>query len=45
MSRDSQNFRVHPNIPGTGKATNVEVVNETANIKCKDLGLPVYNTV
>ena len=28
--------------PWTGKAMNVEVVNKTANIKCKK-SLPVYN--
>ena len=33
MSRDSQHFRVTPNISGTGKATNVELVNKTGNIK------------
>ena len=33
MSRDSQRFSVPRNISGTGKATNVEVVNKTGNIK------------
>jgi len=35
LSRDSQHFSVPPNISGTGKAMNVEVVNKTAKIKCK----------
>jgi len=33
LSRDSQHFRVPPNIPGMDKATNVEFVNKTGNIK------------
>jgi len=33
LSRDSQHFRVPPNIPGMGKATNVELVNKAENIK------------
>jgi len=33
MSRDSQHFKVPPNISGMGKATNVELVNKTRNIK------------
>jgi len=33
MSRDSQLFRVSPNISGMGKATNVELVNKTGNVK------------
>ena len=33
MSRDYQHFRVPRNISGLGKATNVELVNETGNIK------------
>jgi len=36
LSRDSQNCTVSPNISGTGKAMNVEVVNKTANIKRKN---------
>jgi len=43
MSRDSQHFRVPPNILGMGKATNVELVNKTGNIKYKNLS--VYKTV
>ena len=55
MSRDSQHFRVPPNISRTGKATNVELVkkqkilnmlnliNKTANTKYKNLS--VYKTV
>ena len=55
MSRDSQHFRVPPNISGMGKAMNVELVikqgvlnmgsltNKTANIKYKNLS--VYITV
>jgi len=43
LSRDPQSLRVPSNILGTAKATNVEVVNKTANIKCKNL--PIYNTV
>ena len=37
LSRDSQNVRVPRNISGTGRDMNVEVVNKTANIKCKKL--------
>jgi len=37
LSRDSQHFSVPPNISGTGKAMNEEVVNKTAKIKCKKL--------
>jgi len=33
MSRDSQLFRVSPNISGMDKATNVELVNKTGNVK------------
>ena len=32
MSRDSQLFRVPPNISGMGKAMNVELVNKTLSI-------------
>ena len=53
MSRDSQHFRVPPNISGMGKATNLlikqeilnmrSLTNKTANIKYKNLS--VYKTV
>jgi len=43
LSRDSQNFRVPLTSQERLKSMNVEVVNKTANIKCKKL--PVYNTV
>jgi len=33
MSRDSQRFRVPPNISGMGKAMNVELVNKTGSIE------------
>jgi len=33
MSRDSQHFKVRPNISGMGKATNVELVDKTGIIK------------